>query len=63
MSGTEIRDDRVAGRLEAVGDGEAAGRRIEYVVLESPARPGRPRADRRGRPGGEGSAGALARGL
>ncbi|MFF7369017.1 GNAT family N-acetyltransferase [Streptomyces tricolor] len=38
MSGTEIRDGRAAGRLEAVGDGEVAGRRIEYVVLEPPVR-------------------------
>lgn len=37
MSETEIRDDRAAGRLEAIGDGEVAGR-IEYFVLESPER-------------------------
>ncbi|MFJ4525894.1 GNAT family N-acetyltransferase [Streptomyces sp. NPDC088810] len=37
MSETEIRDDRAAGRLEAVGGGEVVGR-IEYFVLESPAR-------------------------
>ncbi|MDX3312504.1 GNAT family N-acetyltransferase [Streptomyces sp. NPDC054884] len=37
MSDIEIRDDRAAGRLEAVGDdGEVVGR-IEYFVLESPA--------------------------
>ncbi|MER6025739.1 GNAT family N-acetyltransferase [Streptomyces sp. NPDC001851] len=36
MSEIEIRDDRAAGRLEAVGEGEVAGR-IEYFVLESPA--------------------------
>jgi predicted GNAT family acetyltransferase len=35
MSDIEIRDDRAAGRLEAVGDGEVVGR-IEYFVLESP---------------------------
>lgn len=37
MSETEIRDDRAAGRLEAVTDGEVVGR-IEYFLLESPAR-------------------------
>ncbi|MER6629071.1 GNAT family N-acetyltransferase [Streptomyces sp. NPDC000987] len=40
MSDIEIRDDRAAGRLEAVvggADGEVAGR-IEYFVLESPGR-------------------------
>ncbi|MBL1086079.1 N-acetyltransferase [Streptomyces actinomycinicus] len=37
MSETEIRDDRTAGRLEAVGDGEVVGH-IEYFELESPAR-------------------------
>ncbi|WP_416986462.1 GNAT family N-acetyltransferase [Streptomyces sp. T028] len=38
MSDIEIRDDRAAGRLEALGGaGEVAGR-IEYFVLESPAR-------------------------
>ncbi|MGW7378047.1 GNAT family N-acetyltransferase [Streptomyces sp. NPDC054794] len=37
MSDIEIRDDRAAGRLEAVGDGEVVGR-IEYFVLESPGR-------------------------
>ncbi|WP_405551439.1 GNAT family N-acetyltransferase [Streptomyces sp. NBC_01171] len=37
MSGVEIRDDRAAGRLEAVAGGEVVGR-IEYFVLESPAR-------------------------
>ncbi|WP_181387110.1 GNAT family N-acetyltransferase [Streptomyces sp. Act143] len=37
MSDIEIRDDREAGRLEAVGDGEVVGR-IEYFVLESPER-------------------------
>ncbi|MFG3200432.1 GNAT family N-acetyltransferase [Streptomyces sp. NPDC048192] len=37
MSEIEIRDDRAAGRLEAVGEGEVAGR-VEYFVLESPAR-------------------------
>ncbi|NNN30233.1 N-acetyltransferase [Streptomyces sp. S3(2020)] len=36
MSDIEIRDDRPAGRLEAVGDGEVVGR-IEYFVLASPA--------------------------
>ncbi|MFI1164529.1 GNAT family N-acetyltransferase [Streptomyces sp. NPDC020801] len=35
MSEIEIRDDRTAGRLVAVGDGEVVGR-IEYFVLESP---------------------------
>lgn len=37
MSGVEIRDDRAAGRLEAVADGEVVGH-IEYFVLEAPAR-------------------------
>ncbi|MEU8467345.1 GNAT family N-acetyltransferase [Streptomyces sp. NPDC029006] len=37
MGDTEIRDDRAAGRLEALGGGEVVGR-IEYFVLESPAR-------------------------
>ncbi|MEV6833186.1 GNAT family N-acetyltransferase [Streptomyces sp. NPDC051133] len=37
MSEIEIRDDRAAGRLEALGEGEVAGR-IEYFVLEAPAR-------------------------
>ena len=37
MSDPEIRDDREAGRLEAVAGGEVVGR-IEYFVLESPER-------------------------
>lgn len=37
MSETGIRDDRAAGRLEAVGDGEVVGH-IEYFVLEAPER-------------------------
>ncbi|MFG1664838.1 GNAT family N-acetyltransferase [Streptomyces sp. Y7] len=37
MSDIEIRDDRAAGRLEALGGGEVVGH-IEYFVLESPAR-------------------------
>ncbi|MFJ5259967.1 GNAT family N-acetyltransferase [Streptomyces sp. NPDC088387] len=37
MSETEIRDDRAAGRLEAVQDGEVVGH-IQYFVLESPQR-------------------------
>ncbi|MFF7450247.1 MULTISPECIES: N-acetyltransferase [unclassified Streptomyces] len=37
MSDIEIRDDRAAGRLEALGAGEVVGR-IEYFVLESPGR-------------------------
>ncbi|MEU1319968.1 GNAT family N-acetyltransferase [Streptomyces tibetensis] len=37
MSDPEIRDDRAAGRLEAVSGGEVVGR-IEYFVLESPER-------------------------
>jgi predicted GNAT family acetyltransferase len=37
MSEIEIRDDRAAGRLEAIGDGEVVGH-IEYFVLESPER-------------------------
>jgi predicted GNAT family acetyltransferase len=37
MSEIEIRDDRAAGRLEAVSAGEVVGR-IEYFVLESPTR-------------------------
>ncbi|MEV5437121.1 GNAT family N-acetyltransferase [Streptomyces sp. NPDC052682] len=37
MGDIDIRDDRPAGRLEAVADGEVVGR-IEYFVLESPER-------------------------
>ncbi|MGC9538988.1 GNAT family N-acetyltransferase [Streptomyces sp. UG1] len=37
MSDIEIRDDRAAGRLEARQGDEVTGR-IEYFVLESPAR-------------------------
>jgi len=37
MSETEIRDDRAAGRLEAVGDGEVLGH-IAYFVLDTPER-------------------------
>ncbi|MER6529336.1 GNAT family N-acetyltransferase [Streptomyces sp. NPDC001508] len=37
MSDIEIRDDRAAGRLEAVSDAEVVGH-IEYFVLESPGR-------------------------
>ncbi|MGI5379800.1 GNAT family N-acetyltransferase [Streptomyces sp. CA-251387] len=37
MSETEIRDDRAAGRLEALQGDEVVGH-IEYFVLESPAR-------------------------
>jgi hypothetical protein len=37
MSDIEIRDDRAAGRLEAMGGGEVVGH-IEYFVLETPAR-------------------------
>ncbi|MEU1193413.1 GNAT family N-acetyltransferase [Streptomyces sp. NPDC005859] len=37
MSDIEIRDDRAAGRLEALGDGGEVVGRIEYFVLESPA--------------------------
>ncbi|MDO0924657.1 GNAT family N-acetyltransferase [Streptomyces sp. TG1A-8] len=37
MSDIEIRDDRGAGRLEAVGGGDVVGR-LEYFVLDSPAR-------------------------
>ncbi|MEU3252429.1 GNAT family N-acetyltransferase [Streptomyces sp. NPDC006997] len=37
MSDIEIRDDRAAGRLEAVGGGEVVGR-IEYFVLDAPRR-------------------------
>ncbi|MEJ8672157.1 MULTISPECIES: GNAT family N-acetyltransferase [unclassified Streptomyces] len=37
MSDIEIRDDRAAGRLEALLGDEVTGR-IEYFVLESPAR-------------------------
>ncbi|MFI8202939.1 GNAT family N-acetyltransferase [Streptomyces sp. NPDC085937] len=36
MDGMDIRDDRAAGRLEAVVDGEVVGR-IEYFVLDAPA--------------------------
>ncbi|MEH0468147.1 GNAT family N-acetyltransferase [Streptomyces hayashii] len=37
MSDIEIRDDRAAGRLEALGDGGEVVGRVEYFVLESPA--------------------------
>ncbi|MFB7495565.1 GNAT family N-acetyltransferase [Streptomyces sp. NPDC056161] len=37
MSDIEIRDDRAAGRLEAVSGAEVVGR-IEYFVLEAPGR-------------------------
>ncbi|ANB09871.1 acetyltransferase [Streptomyces ambofaciens] len=37
MGGIEIRDDRAAGRLEAVGADEVVGR-IEYFVLDAPER-------------------------
>ncbi|GHE81949.1 N-acetyltransferase [Streptomyces spiralis] len=37
MSDIDIRDDRAAGRLEAVADGEVVGR-IEYFVLDEPRR-------------------------
>ncbi|KUM79243.1 GNAT family N-acetyltransferase [Streptomyces curacoi] len=37
MSDIEIRDDRAPGRLEALQGDEVVGR-IEYFVLESPAR-------------------------
>ncbi|GGX75962.1 GNAT family N-acetyltransferase [Streptomyces anandii] len=38
MSDIEIRDDRAAGRLEAVGDGCEVAGRIEYFVLDAPRR-------------------------
>ncbi|MGC2999373.1 GNAT family N-acetyltransferase [Streptomyces sp. G35A] len=41
MSDIEIRDDRTAGRLEAVTDGEVVGR-IEYFVLEAVGAPSGP---------------------
>jgi predicted GNAT family acetyltransferase len=37
MNDIDIRDDRAAGRLEAVAGGEVVGR-IEYFVLTSPGR-------------------------
>ncbi|MGC9498498.1 GNAT family N-acetyltransferase [Streptomyces sp. WG7] len=37
MSDIEIRDERAAGRLEAVAGGEVVGR-IEYFVLDEPER-------------------------
>ncbi|MGV9559221.1 GNAT family N-acetyltransferase [Streptomyces sp. NPDC003401] len=37
MSDIGIRDDRPAGRLEALGEGGEVVGRIEYFVLESPA--------------------------
>ncbi|WCN04509.1 GNAT family N-acetyltransferase [Streptomyces sp. M92] len=37
MSEIEIRDDRAAGRLEAIGGGEVVGR-VEYFLLEAPER-------------------------
>ena len=36
MSDIEIRDDRAAGRLLALGDGGEVVGRIEYFVLEAP---------------------------
>jgi predicted GNAT family acetyltransferase len=38
MSDIRIRDDRAAGRLEALGEGDEVVGRIEYFVLESPGR-------------------------
>ncbi|MFF3850601.1 GNAT family N-acetyltransferase [Streptomyces sp. NPDC002328] len=38
MSDIRIRDDRTAGRLEALGAGDEVVGRIEYFVLESPGR-------------------------
>lgn len=38
MSDIEIRDDRGAGRLLALGDGGVVVGHIEYFVLESPGR-------------------------
>ncbi|MFD7280911.1 GNAT family N-acetyltransferase [Streptomyces sp. NPDC059862] len=38
MSDIEIRDDRAAGRLEALGDGGEVVGHIEYFVLEAPGR-------------------------
>ncbi|WP_460071634.1 GNAT family N-acetyltransferase [Streptomyces sp. YKOK-I1] len=38
MSDIEIRDNRTAGRLEALGEGAEVVGHIEYFVLESPAR-------------------------
>ncbi|MFC7819971.1 GNAT family N-acetyltransferase [Streptomyces sp. NPDC057367] len=37
MSEIEIRDDRAAGRLEAIGGGEVVGR-VEYFLLDAPER-------------------------
>ena len=37
MSDIEIRDDRPAGRLEALSGGEVVGR-VEYFVLDEPGR-------------------------
>ncbi|GGW92979.1 N-acetyltransferase [Streptomyces malachitofuscus] len=37
MGDIEIRDDRAAGRLEAVAGGEVVGR-VEYFVLDTPRR-------------------------
>lgn len=37
MGDIEIRDDRAAGRLEAVAEGDVVGR-IEYFVLDAPGR-------------------------
>jgi predicted GNAT family acetyltransferase len=36
MSDIEIRDDRAAGRLEALGEGGEVVGRIEYFVLDEP---------------------------
>ncbi|RZB14348.1 N-acetyltransferase [Streptomyces sp. F001] len=38
MSDIEIRDDRAAGRLEALGDGGEVVGHIEYFALEAPGR-------------------------
>ncbi|GAA0909725.1 GNAT family N-acetyltransferase [Streptomyces thermoalcalitolerans] len=63
MSDIEIRDDRAAGRLEAVGDGEVVGR-VEYFVLDRP-RPALVPVHTAVEPGheGQGIAGSLVREL
>ncbi|MCT7352898.1 N-acetyltransferase [Streptomyces sp. 15-116A] len=38
MSDIEIRDDRAAGRLEAVGAGGEVVGRVQYLTLEAPRR-------------------------
>ncbi len=56
MSDIEIREDRAAGRLEAVAGGEVVGR-IEYFVLDAPEHALVPVHRRRAGPRGPGHRG------